>query len=303
MITYLIDLYITDVCSKDNETPKAYRGKLSRFSEWLGSRDIQTLVEQDLEDFRGYLQNKKIKARGKAQIKERLSPFTVRTVLVTVRGFLRWCHRRGHMASDLASRWVIPSAPKPDPKAIQPDVFEQLVLAACEVGEPWERARNLALLYLLRDTGGRISALLYAELEDIDWPRTTINSWSKGKPYPLYLNPGSVETLRAWLAVRYVANPSDYKIFTGAKCSGLTRSGVYHILDRLAEARHVQGRHNPHAFRHAFARDALQAGADLSQVAQLMVHSSIVVTADYYARWNDQELREAHRRFSPGRNL
>ena len=53
-----------------------------------------------------------------------------------------------------------------------------------------------------------------------------------------------------------------------------------------------------------FARDALKSRkADLSQVSRLMWHSSVRVTADYYARWDNAELKEVHRKASPGRRL
>jgi integrase len=34
-----------------------------------------------------------------------------------------------------------------------------------------------------------------------------------------------------------------------------------------------------------------------------MGHSSVRVTADYYARWADKELQKAHGQFSPGARL
>jgi site-specific recombinase XerD len=300
----LIDVFISAVCGgKTNETPKAYRGKLARLESWLGDKKFETLTLADLEAFQLSLQTQNKKLIGKKEVRGHLSPHTIRTVLVTVRHFLRWCHEHGHLQEDITRRWKIAKAPKAEPKALAQDTFERLVATAVKTGQPWEQARNLAILYILRDTGGRIGALEAAELEDIDWVQATIWSRSKGSQYPLFLNPPSVCMLRAWLRLRHQAGPVDYKIFTGDKGSGLTRSGFEHMLNRLAEVGQIDGRHNPHSFRHAFARDSLQAGADLSHVSQLMVHSSIVVTADYYVRWNNKELREIHNRTSPGRDL
>lgn len=84
---------------------------------------------------------------------------------------------------------------------------------------------------------------------------------------------------------------------------GLTREGIYRVLGRLANVAGVRGRFNPHSFRHALARDSLRAGADLSQVSQLLGHKGVAVTADYYARWDDHELQAAHRRVSPGAKI
>jgi integrase/recombinase XerD len=56
----------------------------------------------------------------------------------------------------------------------------------------------------------------------------------------------------------------------------------------------ITGRHNPHAFRHGFARGALQNGADISTVAQLLGHSDVSITVRFYARWSDEELKAKH---------
>ena len=77
------------------------------------------------------------------------------------------------------------------------------------------------------------------------------------------------------------------------------------MMMRLKSAAGLEGRGrvNAHAFRHAWARDALQAGEDLSRVSQTLAHSTIRVTSDYYARWADGELKQAHSQFSPGATL
>ena len=70
------------------------------------------------------------------------------------------------------------------------------------------------------------------------------------------------------------------------------------MLKRLAKRAGVNGRFNPHAFRHGWARGALKNGADLGTVSQILGHSSIQVTAEFYARWADEELAQRHQKFS-----
>jgi len=50
------------------------------------------------------------------------------------------------------------------------------------------------------------------------------------------------------------------------------------MLKRRAKRAGVQGRSNPHAFRHAFAREYLMSGGDLATLYQLMGHGSVKVT-------------------------
>ena len=109
--------------------------------------------------------------------------------------------------------------------------------------------------------------------------------------------------LRLYVDLRPAYRPECDRLFLNRWGRPLGRGGVYSMLRHMAEHAKVTDRFNPHSFRHAFARDTLRAGLDLSRVSQLMGHSSVRVTSDYYARWADCELKEDHNRCSPGRNL
>ncbi|HSD85394.1 MAG TPA: tyrosine-type recombinase/integrase [Anaerolineae bacterium] len=76
------------------------------------------------------------------------------------------------------------------------------------------------------------------------------------------------------------------------------RRRVLFLLDRLAKQAGVGGRHNPHAFRHGWARYALQQQADLSDVAHVLEHSQVQTTYEFYGRWNVQELQAIHVRYA-----
>ncbi len=94
-----------------------------------------------------------------------------------------------------------------------------------------------------------------------------------GRERALYLNSPTVCALRVWLKFRK-GMAGDDRLFTSRNGTDLTREGTCCVLARMARAAGVRGRFNPHAFRHAFARDAIQAGADLSQVSELLGHNS-----------------------------
>jgi site-specific recombinase XerD len=166
------------------------------------------------------------------------------------------------------------------------------------------RARNIAILYWLRDTGGRVSGLINARISGVNLRRGAIETVEKSRPVILYINPPARQALRAWLRLRDDLSPETDHVFISIKTrEGLTREGVRHMLNSLAHQARVTGRHNPHAFRHAWARDFLLSGGELSRCSQLMHHSSIAITDLYYARWYDGELRAAHAKHSPGAKL
>ena len=56
---------------------------------------------------------------------------------------------------------------------------------------------------------------------------------------------------------------------------------------------------NPHAWRHAFAREYLQNGGDLASLADYLGHSDVSVTHQAYAIFRTEELKAKHARLSP----
>jgi hypothetical protein len=73
---------------------------------------------------------------------------------------------------------VLPTPPKPEPKAIATVTVDRMIATTDEVGEDWEQARNLAIIYMLRDTNARIGGLVNAELGDLFLQS---GSWSQKK--------------------------------------------------------------------------------------------------------------------------
>lgn len=305
LLSRAVGLFLVSVCAgKTNETPRAYKTKLDKLISVLGDVPIETIRASDLEQFRQYLLTQPVKRRGNAWINEPLSVWYIRGVLRVTKQFFRWCAENEHLPGDPAYRLKLPKAPQTLPKAIDSGVFAKLLEAASSSGDTWARVRNVAFLCLLRDTGARVSGLLNAMVSDVDLASGVILVTEKGKARPVFFCAASRSALGRWLDVRAVLPVACDNLFVGRSGCRLSRSGVYQLLDRLGDVAGVVGaRFNPHSFRHAFARDVLRAGADLSEASQMMGHSGLAVTGDYYARWLPSELQAVHRRTSPGASL
>jgi len=302
-----IDEFILDVCAgKRNQTPESYRKKLNFLARFLRDDcDITQLTPADLERFRRECLERGTKRHGTKTVEGPLSIFTVRSVLRTVIHFFKWLHQTGGLPENIAVNLRLPKEPQPKPKAVHPDTIKKLVQAAARMGEVWERARNLAILYCLTDTGGRLGAFVNATIDGLDFERRTLTVTDKGgKQQVLQLLPVTCTLLKQWLDYRAKLNPVDNHLFVSVhktKGQGMTASAFYNMLHRLARETDLQGaRFNPHSFRHAFARDTLQRGhCDISRLSRLMGHTTPTITLKYYALWDDHELKEAHDMTSP----
>ncbi|MBN1665956.1 MAG: tyrosine-type recombinase/integrase [Anaerolineales bacterium] len=303
-ISRAINLFIQDVCAgKNNKTPIAYRGKLWHLAQYWGDRDVERIELSDIKAFVRHLKNRETKRLGKKMVKEPLSPWTIRTVMGTVRYFVKWCNEEGIIPGNFHGKIKLPRVPKADPKAITPNDFEKLLTTAADYGEDWFRFRNVAILYTLRDTGSRVSGLATANIDYMDLEHGRLELIEKGdRCYTVHLSPVTIQAIREWLPYRESLDPQEQSLFITAKGTGMAPMGIYRMIYNMKNRSGIEGRANPHAFRHAFARDAIRNGADLSTVSQLMNHSSVAITAQYYARWNDDELHKAHRNYSPVTN-
>jgi len=108
----------------------------------------------------------------------------------------------------------------------------------------------------------------------------------------------SGEALRAWLKAR-PGDEEDHVFRSITSQAPLTDSGVRQLLRRRGEKAGVTGRINSHSFRHGFARQYLLNGGDLGTLSDLMGHTDVKVTKDFYAVYSTEELSRKHERHSP----
>ena len=302
-----VEAFLEDVCAgKINETPAAYRSKLRRLDQWMGANclSLSELAAADIHGFCRDLLRRSSKRVGARVEHCPLSPFTIRSCLMTARHFLKWAARKGITRGDLSGEITIPRMPAGQPKAVEAGTVIALLTAASKTGACWEQARNLALIYVLRDTGARIGGIIDADIDDLDLKHRKLLIHTKGdRTQNIYLNSPTVAALREWLRYRPSLHPQETRLFVSCRGRGLQRSSVYSLMARIKlRAGSIQGRINPHAYRHAWARDALTAGEDITKVAKTL-GNSLRVTAEYYALWSDGEIQEAHAKYSPGASL
>jgi integrase/recombinase XerC len=268
------EIRIDEFISGRDLSPSAvshYRYKLALLAEYVGRRRLSLRL---LEQYPGWL-----RSRG-------LADASIQTTVAAARAYIRWAVERRYVARECA-RWR-PRIRVADvmPKAISDEDAERLIAAATS-------ARDRVLLLFLRDTGARVGTILSLDVEDIDMGRKRAVARQKGGGLVmLYLSDRLVEALRVYLGDRCCG-----PLFPGRGGVGrLTVPGARHMILRLARKVGVNGRVNPHSWRHAFARRCVRSGLDLSRTARLLGHKSVTVTARYYAVWDGDELAEAYSR-------
>lgn len=149
--------------------------------------------------------------------------------------------------------------------------------------EPWEAARDRAVLTLLYGCGLRISEALSLTFADAPLPETLRVTGKGGKIRMAPVLPTVRAAVDAWLALLpFPLEPGD-ALFRARRGGPLTPRHVQAMVQRLRDRLGLPASATPHALRHSFATHLLGAGADLRAIQELLGHASLSTTQKYTA--------------------
>ena len=210
-----------------------------------------------------------------------------RAQLITsaLRGFFRFLLFRGDIASDLAASvptvadWRLSELPK----SLDPEEVERM-LRNCDQGTAIGQ-RDYAVLLLLARLGLRAGEVVAMTLDDIDWEAGVITIRGKGARYDQLPTPQDVgEALVTYL--RHGRPSCDTRrMFVRAKAPRRRFSGSSAIGDIVRRALARAGldpiRKGAHLLRHSLATKMLQRGARLTEIGEILRHSTPNTTEIY----------------------
>lgn len=150
--------------------------------------------------------------------------------------------------------------------------------------DPATGQRDRALLLLLYNTGARVQEIVDLDICDLRLdavPVVTLEGKGrKQRTCPLWMR--TVDALKAWLTERGAENGP---LFLNVQGRRLGRSGVAHILRKLAASARISPRHatrvSPHVIRHTTAMHLLHAGVDITTIAAWLGHAQLSTTHAY----------------------
>ena len=201
------------------------------------------------------------------------------------------CHRprpQAEAAADLSGTVIGPRIYEHEdiPSALRADEILRVLEVTREDLSP-TGLRDYAILMLLAAYGLRAAEIVRLRLEDLDWRREVLRvRHSKTGAYselPLLNEPG--EALLGYL--EKARPPSTYREIFLRLLPPHRPSKAGSILNCVTKARlraagiAPQGRHGPHAFRHARAVSLLRSGVPLKIIGDLLGHTSAHATAEY----------------------
>ncbi len=149
--------------------------------------------------------------------------------------------------------------------------------------EPWEAARDRAVLTLLYGCGLRISEALSLTRADAPLPETLRITGKGGKTRMVPVLPAVRTAVEDYLALQPFVMTPDAPLFRAKRGGPLSPRHVQATVQRLRGRLGLPASATPHALRHSFATHLLGAGADLRSIQELLGHASLSTTQKYTA--------------------
>ncbi|MEM9147744.1 MAG: tyrosine recombinase XerC [Pseudomonadota bacterium] len=274
------DAYGTDVA-----------GLLAFMADHLGGDPAPaTLGALSLADFRAWMAAERGRGRGGRSLARATS---------AVRGFFAWLEETDGIACPAVHRLktpkIEPSLPRPVPAEDARDLLETV---GTTPAEDWIGARDRAVLTLLWGAGLRISEGLGLRWGDAPLADSVRVIGKGGKPRSVPVLPvvrAAIEAYRS--ACPYRPEPTA-ALFLGVRGGPLSADTVRKAVQSARGMLGLPATATPHALRHAFATQLLEAGGDLRAIQTLLGHARLSTTQVYTAV-DSVRLTEVHRRAHP----
>jgi site-specific recombinase XerD len=301
-----------------NHSPKTlewHHTALTLMRAYLEEECKITLVEDiDAPELNGWLAHLRTApgSRGKPR-----SERTIQTYARSARAFFHWLVRRELIVRNPFDRVTFPKVGKPLIQTIDADEFERLLLACTpphESGPIAERAavRNRAILWVLYDTGIRVSELCGLRLADFDRKHGVLTVTGKGsKERRIALGSNCLRNLLYYLdkhrpdeeELADWGSAGEDHVFLSETRLPLTKNGVTLLFKRIRERAGITDKRiSPHIFRHSFAIRYLVLGNDPFSLQELLGHEDMT-TVKNYMHMNDETIQSQKRKYSPGDHL
>lgn len=167
----------------------------------------------------------------------------------------------------------------------------------------YEGERNKVIIETLYSCGLRVSELVNLKISNLHFKEEIILIEGKGNKERLVpigiscirLINNYINMIRVHINIK--KGNEDY-VFLNRRGAKLSRVMIFTIIKQLAEKIGLERNISPHTFRHSFASDLIDGGADLRAVQEMLGHESITTT-EIYTHLDREFLRDNILAFHP----
>jgi integrase/recombinase XerD len=271
-------------------TLEAYRSDLQQFGEFLSRRRVDPLDVKPA-DLAAYISELAEGREGRRSV----APATLQRKIACLRSFYRHLRRDGILDRDPTSELRAPRSRARLPKVLSRDEVARLLQQPR--GSSPGAVRDRALLETMYACGLRASEAIGLELSEVDLEAGILRARGKGsKERIVPIGTKAIESLNDYLDKArpgLVGNRDETRLFVNLRGGGLSRQGLYKIVQGHARSAGLERRMSPHTLRHTFATHLLAGGCDLRSLQEMLGHADIGTT-QVYTHLSAERLRDVY---------
>jgi integrase/recombinase XerD len=287
-------------------TLEAYRSDLLQFGWYLDRRGLGAAQAShgDLAAFMAELALGSDRSAAAAtdgedhsEARPPAAPSTLARKVACLRSFYRHLRREGAIEHDPTADLRGPRKTQRLPRVLTRE--EAALLLAQPRGAGALAVRDRALLEVMYACGLRASEAVGMELADVDLDEGLLCARGKGsKERIIPIGRQAVTALRSYcrggrpLLIEVGGVRAQTKLFLNSRGSGLTRQGLYKIVQGHA-VRAGLSEMSPHTLRHSFATHLLAGGCDLRSLQEMLGHADLATT-QVYTHLSADRLKDAY---------
>jgi len=266
--------YLQKEKKMSKNTLEAYERDVLGLIAFLESRGTYNVLETSSTDIVAYLHN--LKSLGK-------SAATVNRKLASLRSFFNYLMKRG-LISENPTAGI--KSPKIEHKELEFLSIEEIGKLLDTPDESLKGRRDKAILEVLYATGIKVSELIEANVDDVNFRMgfiTCAQGSSRARIVPLG-RPARAALEDYVYDVRdklIKDNKKEKALFVNYYGQRITRQGLWKMLKEYGSKAEIEARLTPNIIRNSFAVHMLQNGADLKSLQELMGHEDITATQVY----------------------
>jgi integrase/recombinase XerD len=271
-------------------TLEAYRSDLLQYGEFLDRRRLEVLssTHGDIAAFLSEL------AAGSEE-RPPVGAATLARKVACLRSFHRHLRREGMIEHDPTAELRGPRKTQRLPRVLSREEVARLMSQPAG-GDP-RALRDRALLEVMYACGLRASEAIALGLADVDLEEQVLCARGKGSKERLVpIGRQAVAALRAYLRSGrplLLGERVGSRVFLNRRGEGLTRQGLYKIVQGHAHRAGLQEKMSPHTLRHTFATHLLAGGCDLRSLQEMLGHADLATT-QVYTHLSAERLKDAY---------
>ncbi|KPL17348.1 MAG: integrase [Bacteroides sp. SM23_62] len=222
-------------------------------------------------------------------------------IISGIKSFYRFLLLEDVIETDPTTLLETPRIGRKLPEVLNHEEVEQ-ILSQIDLSSPAGR-RNKAMLEVLYGCGLRVSELTELRLSHVYFDQEFIRVTGKGSKERLVpIGRMALREIRNYLPDRHslpkIERDHEDILFLNRRGRRLSRVMVFTMIKDLVAAAGIKKNVSPHTFRHSFATELIDRGADLRAVQEMLGHESILTT-EIYTHLDREYLRDAIIRFHP----